>query len=78
MLAQFVLGVLPGGPIAGHEDEIGEVGLFGFLFQDGVEGFDGLAVGTPVGAVLVLVTGDEDEGFCRGLDELVEDGFKLG
>lgn len=64
MLAEFVLGVLPGGSVSGHEDEIGKVGLFRFLLKDGVERLDGFAVGTPVGPILVLLAGDEDEGLC--------------
>lgn len=73
MLAEFVLGVLPGGSIAGHEDEKWEIGLFGLLFEDGIERLDGFAIGTPIRTVLVLFTGDKDEGFSGSLDELVED-----
>jgi hypothetical protein len=77
MLSQFILGVLPGGPVAGHEDEVGEVGGLRLLLEDGVERFDGLAVGTPVRSILVLLAGDEDERAGGCLDQLLNDGFKL-
>lgn len=78
MFSQFVLRVLPGGPVAGHEDEVGEVGGLGLLLEDGVERFDGLAVGTPVRSILVLLAGDEDERAGGRLDQLLNEGFELG
>ena len=48
MFSRFILGILPGGPVPGDEDEVGQVGSLRLLFEDGIEWFDGLTIRTPV------------------------------
>ena len=37
MFSRFILGILPGGPVPGDEDEVGQVGSLRLLFEDGIE-----------------------------------------
>ena len=48
MFSRFILGILPGGPVPGDEDEVGQVGSLRLLFEDGIERFDGLTIRAPV------------------------------
>lgn len=77
MFAEFVFRVFPGGPVASHEYEKGQIGLFGFLFHRPVVRFNSLAVRTPVASIFVLLASEEHD--CFGLvgDQMFKNFFKF-
>jgi hypothetical protein len=47
------------------------------LLENGVKRLDCLTVGTPIGSIIVLFAGDEDECASRGLDQLFQHYLEL-
>ena len=77
MHSELVLLVFPGRPVASNEYVEGQLCVLGLLGNGLIMWLGFFTVRAPVAAVVVLGTGEQDQGALLGISELLPDVFEF-